>query len=76
MNPVDLLGHQWQPGAMSWAWMKGVDVNGGPIHVLIVESTTGRGAFAFTQEDLEDFIRTAQTQLTGIVLPKPGEVTL
>lgn len=75
-NPMaKLLGEQWQPGPMGWAWMKG-EGPGGAVHILVLETPVGRIGFTLNENDLAEFIRQAQTQLTGLVLPGPGEVQL
>lgn len=70
-----LLGQHFQPSAMTWTWMK-VQAPNGTQHLLVVDEVVGRRGYLFSEEDLGEFIRTAQTQLTGLTLPRPGEVPL
>lgn len=75
-NPiVQMLGQHWSVVPTGFGW---VGANGpeGKIHILVLETPVGRLGFAFNDEDLAELIRQGQQRVTGLVLPRPGEVRL
>lgn len=71
-NPLaGILGNAWGPTAIGWSWIKAQGA-GGVVHVLILDTATGRTGLAFSEDGLSTFIRQAQEQLSGLILPTYG----
>jgi hypothetical protein len=63
------LGRNWRPAQpFGWVWGR-LDSSNGPLHLLVLHTTTGLTAFTFSPEDLRVFVGQAMEQSTGLVLP-------
>jgi hypothetical protein len=69
----NVLGVQWTKVNMNWSWLH-ANSEDGEFILLLMDTPIGRLGFAFTREDLANFIRTAQAQTSGLVLPPPTQM--
>lgn len=69
------LGQHWVPGPATLE-MKKVASSIGTMHVMILKTTAGVFAVALPPDDLRNWIAVMQQELTGLIIPPPGNGAL